>query len=227
MIDIVVTTCGRLPLLKRTLEYIWGRTTTPYRLHAIDDASANAAYLKRLRDAGKVASIWLHTERVGIATHLRALERITQSDPIVFTDDDALCPKLEPDWLARGLAAMRQFPGVGLLALNNPQCVIGNKRGKEKAGDPVTLCRNVSGQFVFVRRAVLEACHPPDGIRSPVKVLCRMATARGWKVGYLTHVYTQHIGNISARTGRDLSGLAAAALPIDAETLEPVNGYVR
>lgn len=29
--DIVVTTCERLPLLQRTLEHIWERTTTPYR----------------------------------------------------------------------------------------------------------------------------------------------------------------------------------------------------
>jgi hypothetical protein len=217
--DIVVTTCERLPLLKQTLEYIWERTTTPYRLHVIDDASPNAKYVSALE--AHVAKAWLHQQRVGIPSHLRALERITQSDPIVFTDDDALCPKLDPDWLARGLAAMRQFPKVGLLALNNPQCAVDSKRGKETPGDLVTLCRNVSGQFVFVRRAVLTTCHPPDGVRSPVKVLCRMATARNWQVGYLTHVYCQHIGSRSVRTGKDFSRLLELVPPVDGDTLEP------
>jgi len=211
--------------LKRTLEYIWERTTTPYRLHVIDDASTNAVYLKGLRDQGKVASIRLHTERVGIAAHLRAIERITVSDPVVFTDDDILCSRLEPDWLARGLAAMRRFPKLGLLALNNPQCNAMRSRGHTKPGVPVTLCRNVPGSLVFVRRAVLAACHPPDSSRSPVKALCRLAARRRWRIGYLTHVYCQHIGRVSVRTGRDLTGLLERVLPVDGDTLEPADEY--
>ncbi len=30
MTDVVVTTCDRLPLLKKTLQHIWERTTSPY-----------------------------------------------------------------------------------------------------------------------------------------------------------------------------------------------------
>jgi len=227
MTDIVVTTCGRLPLLKRTLEYIWERTTTPYRLHVIDDASINAAYLKELRDQGQVASIRLHTERAGIAAHLRAIEKITVSDPIVFTDDDILCPRLEPDWLERGMQAMRWFPKLGLLALNNPQCNVDGKRGQTMPGKPVTLCRNVPGSFVFMRRAVLASCRPRDGTQSPVKAMCRLAARQGWQVGYLTDVYCQHIGSRSVRTGKDLSKQLELVLPIDGDTLEPPEEFRR
>jgi len=225
--DIVVTTCERLPLLERTLEYIWERTTTPYWLHVIDDASSNAGYLKGLRDEGKVASIRLHTERVGISAHLRVISRIAVSDPVVFTDDDILCPRLEPDWLARGLETMRRFPRLGLLALNNPQCNVRRSRGHTKIGDLVTLCRNVPGSFVFVRRAVLATCHPPDGTRSPVKAMCRLAARRGWRVGYLTHVYCQHIGAVSVRTGKNWSRLLELVPPIDGDTLEPPEEFRR
>ena len=227
MTDIVVTTCGRLPLLKRTLEYIWERTTTPYRLHVIDDASINAAYLKELRDQGQVASIRLHTERAGIAAHLRAIEKITVSDPIVFTDDDILCPRLEPDWLERGMQAMRWFPKLGLLALNNPQCNVDGKRGQTIPGKLVTLCRNVPGSLVFVRRAVLARCCPGDGVQSPVKAMCRLAARQGWQVGYLTDVYCQHIGSRSVRTGKDLSKQLELVLPIDGDTLEPPEEFRR
>jgi len=225
--DIVVTTCERLELLRRTLQYIWDRTVTPYRLHVIDDASSNAAYLRRLRDQGKVASVWLHKRRVGISAHLRALERITRSDPVIFTDDDILCPRLEPDWLARGLEAMEQFPKLGLLALNNPQCNARRSRGRTVPGNPVTLCRNVPGSFVFVRRAVLATCHVADGTRSPVKALCRLAARRGWRTGYLTHVYCQHIGSRSARTGKNLSKLIELVPATDSNTLEPPKGFRR
>jgi len=221
--DIVVITCERLECLIQTLRYIWDRTFTPYRLCVIDDASVegNSAFVESLRDQGMLDDALLRTERAGISANLRMVEALTTSDPVVFTDDDILCPCLEPDWLARGLEAMEQMPGLGLLALNNPQCNVGDRRRKIERDGPVTLCRNVPGSFVFVRRAVLATCCPADGVQSPVKMMCWMARGQGWQIGYLTHVYCQHIGERSARTGKDLTRLAELVLPIDDKTLEP------
>lgn len=221
--DVVVTTCERLELLQRTLAYIWERTTTPYRLQVIDDASqgGNGAYLLALEAEGKIARARIHRRRVGIVAHLRMLEQITQSDPLVFTDDDILCPKVEPDWLARQLAAMEQFPELGMLALNAPSCNLHGSRGNLLPGDPVTLCRNIPGEFVCVRRAMLSSCMPEDGVRSPVKRMCAKATMAGWGVGYLTDVYCQHIGALSVRNGRNIGGDLEQVLPVDGETLEP------
>jgi hypothetical protein len=227
MIDIVVTTCERLPLLQQTLAHIWQRTVTPYRLRVVDDVSTegNAEYLRAEYAAGRVASIHLHRRRVGIASHLRALEQITASDPVVVTDDDVLCPQLEPDWLARGLAALERFPDLGLLALNNPQCNLDGSRGPKTTMGGVTLCRNVGATFLFVRRAVLAACRVADGERSPVKRLCLLAAAAGWQVGYLSDVYCQHIGSVSVRTRHDLSAALALVAPVNPYTLEPADEY--
>ena len=229
MIDIVVMTCERLPLLKQTLEHIWERTTTPYRLHVIDDGSTegNAHYVSGLLSEGKLASILLRSKRAGIPSSLRAIGGMTTTDPVVFTDDDILCPRLEPDWLARGLEAMEQFPKLGLLALNTPGCNVRQSRGRVVPGDPVTLCRNVPGSFVFARRAVLATCCPPNKVQSPVKEMCNLATAQDWQVGYLTHVYCQHIGDISVRNSKDLSGELELVLPIDGDTLEPPEEFRR
>lgn len=226
MIDIVVTTCERLNLLKRTLEYIWERTSTPYRLQVIDDASksGNGDYLRQLQADGKIDRARIHTRRVGISSHLRTLERITLSDPIVFTDDDILCPKLDPDWLARGLVAMEMYPNLGMLALNTPGCNVRHSRGHVEPAELVTFCRNIPGSFTFVRRAVLP-CVPPDGAQSPVKWMCKEATDRGWRIGYLTHVYAQHTGPVSMRTGRNWSRDLKEVLPVDPETLEPPEEY--
>ena len=226
--DIVVMTCERLALLKRTLAHIWERTRTTYRLHVIDDASTegNAEYLSELLAQGRIASALLRPERVGIAAHLRAIGAMSESDPVVFTDDDVLCPRLEPDWLARGLAAMAAHPEVGLLALNNPECNIGGKRGpRERGHGGITYCRNVGGTFAFARRAVLDGCAPGGRARSPVKIMCVRAAAAGWRVAYLADVYCQHIGMASARNGRDLSAELALVMPLDPLTLEPVDEY--
>jgi len=221
--DIVVMTCERLELLKRTLTYIRERTTTPYRLHVIDDGSTegNAHYVSELLSEGKLASVLLRSERAGISASLRSIGGMTTSDPVVFTDDDILCPRLDPDWLARGLEAMERYPDLGLLALNQPQCNAGGKRGETTPGAPVTLCRNVPGSFVFARRVVLATCCPPNKVQSPVKEMCDLATGQGWQVGYLTHVYCQHIGSRSVRTGKNLVNLLELVPAIDGDTLEP------
>lgn len=226
--DIVVTTCDRLPLLKRTLEYIRERTSTLYRLHVIDDASTegNAEYLREMLAEGMVDRIYLHTRRVGVASHLRALLEITSSDPVVFCDDDILCPRLEPDWLEQGLAAMRRWPALWLLALNNPQCNIGDRRHIRKRGEVVTLCLNVGGTFLFARRAALAAEHiPADGTKSAVRALSLAVGAAGGKVGYLTQVYCQHIGVTSARNRLNLARQLDRVRPVDPDTLEPADAY--
>lgn len=225
--DIVVTTCDRLEMLKQTLAYIWERTISPYRLQVIDDASneGNDNYLRGLLLQGKINQIRLHTRRVGISSHLRTLERITTSDPMVFTDDDILLPKLIPDWLSRGLAMMNKYQELGMLALNTPGCNVRHSRGDVDPCGSVTFCRNIPGSFAFVRRSVLKNCVPPDGTPSPVKYMCKQATALGWRIGYLTHVYAQHIGPVSMRNGRDWSDDLRQVQPVNGDTLEPPEAY--
>lgn len=228
MTDLVVTTCDRLALLKRTLAYIWERTRTPYHLHVVDDASTegNARYLRELWAQGRVSSVHLHHRRVGIVAHLRTLTVITTSDPVVLTDDDVLCPQVDPDWLSRGLAAMVDHSEVGILALNNPHCNVRPQRGETEPAGAVTYCRNVGGTYAFIRRAVLEQCVPAGSPMSPMKALCAAATVAGWRVAYLTDTYCQHIGAVSVRArGRRFEQGLSEVQPVNMETLEPPDAY--
>ncbi|HUS82194.1 MAG TPA: glycosyltransferase family A protein [Dehalococcoidia bacterium] len=226
MIDIVIAACDRLPLLVRTLESIWERTRTPYRLHVIDDASRDgtARYLGRL-GRERLANAVVRRKRLGIAANLRALAALTTSDPVIYSDDDLLCPNLEPDWLARELAAMATRPRLGILALNNPHCNIGDKRHRLGVDGEVRYCERSPGGFQAIRRAVLAAAMPPDGVLSPVSEMAARAAQHGWQVGYLSEVYCQHIGAMSMRNGRDLSRALALVAPLDADTLEPPVEY--
>lgn len=237
--DIVIATCNRYEIFKRSLVYLFERTTSPYRLHLIDDASeeANADLIEYLAAKGRVESVKIRSTRQGIPANLRSILEITKSDPVVFSDDDILCPKLEPDWLERGLEVMELYKKIGLLALNNPQAWVGyNKRqaGKQVRAitaedgeivEPITLCRNVGGTYLFIRRAVLEKCAPPDGIGSPIHYLCKCAADRGWKIGFLSKVYCQHIGEVSVRSGKRLHRELSQVEPINELTLEPPKRY--
>jgi len=155
---------------------------------------------------------------------------LTFSDPVVFLDDDMLCPDLEPDWLAQGLAAWKRHPELGIMALNHPstnpfrdgkgcRTVLGKS-------DEITYSKVVGGTFAFVRRKVLTHWNLPHvrgqlvtGTTYPTTQRCKRAQKLGLKVGYLTNVYCQHIGRISARDEKDVS--SAIMDVADSKTLRP------
>lgn len=221
VIDIVIGTRDRPKLLKRTIGHIVARTRSRYRLYVIDDASGGttAAYLTKLCEKGVVTGMLRRTKRAGISANLRSLLSITRSDPIVFTDDDVLCPDVEPDWLARELAVMTQYPRLGVLSLNNPQasrttrCI---ERGPE-----VTFYQNVGGVFAMIRRSVLETVLVPNGPVKPMRYLCLGAIKAGFTVGCLTDIYCQHIGAISIRVATEYSATLGRFYPTDGKTLQP------
>ncbi len=229
-IDIVISTRDRAELLSRTLTHIAERTSTPHAITVIDDGSKDCTpvVLGTFRQLGVVGTIQERLTSRGIPAALRESLSLTQSDPLVFTDDDVLCPKVAPDWLARLLAEMGKRPKLGILALNSPQnhpSVGGDRRRVFSRDGEVTLCRNVGGRFTLIRRAVLEAVSVPDGTASPMKLLCIQAGVAGFGVGYLTRTYCQHIGAVSVRNGLDMSHELALVAPVDDEALEPPVAY--
>jgi len=231
--DIVISTYNRLPLLKRTLEYLFERTTSQFCLHVIDDASTegNGAYLQSLLDVGMLAGLVLRDKRAHVATNWHTAAWLANSDILVYSDDDVLCPQLEPDWLSRGLAAMAQYPNLGLLALENPMGLVSGAIKPIRQDGPVMLCDRVASHFAFIRRDLMRDIVIPGvgktlagvPIFSDGKMIDRAwsyaVRERGYKVAYLTGVYCQHIGLVSGRTGQDLSEWDVLC---DGETLEPI-----
>lgn len=237
--DIVVDTLNRLPELQRTLETIIERTASPYRLHVIDDASTegNQAYLREMQSAGKIETLTLRTERLGIPANWNQAARTGDSEIVIYTNGDVLCPRLEGkcDWIIWGLGAMARYPDLGLLSLNSPMCT--KNRGwrviERRSG--VVIVDRVPSFFLFARRDLMQQIIIPDvggklaGI--PITEDCKKidrawsqaAQACGFVVGYLARVYCHHIGLQSVRTGRDLSRWDVP--PLDGETLVPPEEY--
>jgi len=221
--DIVMTTRNRPDYLRQTRERLFKATRSPYALHLIDDASTDPFTVEYLLDqyhAGRFASLTLRRERVGIMANKNLCTWLSLSDPFVIVADDILCPDIEPDWLARGLTAMKARPKLGELALNHP----GAHRINEDSDDEVTYCKCIADTFGFIRRKAIEGWHIPhyrgnfgeghDVMRS------NYLRKAGWRVGYLTDVFCYHIGRDSSiAPGRKYGG---PFIPVkNWDTLEP------
>ena len=239
MIQIVVDTLNRLSELQQTLMAIWERTTTPYRLHVIDDASVegNQKWLLQMRRQGKIHSLTLRTKRGGIPANWNEAAQTGDGEILVYTNGDALCPQVEPDWLARGLAVLKKYPDLGMLSLNDPMCTAKCAWKVVERRDGVTLTDRVPSFFLFVRRALMQKIVLPavggKAYKLPVfesykgidRIWSRGAQVNGYVVGYLTRTYCQHIGYQSVRTGADLHVWGKRVMPINMATLEPPERY--
>jgi glycosyltransferase involved in cell wall biosynthesis len=231
--DIVLCTRNRLEILKRTLTYLFERTITPFRLHIIDDASTDGtvSYLQSLLDTGIIVGFVARVKSEPIGANWNAAAKLAKTDVLVFTDDDILCPKLDPDWLSRGLIAMAQHPKVGLMALEDPMCTFSDAIKVIGRESTVTLCNRVGGHLAFVRRELMRSIViPPIGgrlagyemivdSRRLDKAWSQAVREKGYTVAYLTGVYCQHIGLVSMRNGQDLR--YREVVPINGNTLEP------
>jgi glycosyltransferase involved in cell wall biosynthesis len=226
VIDIVLGTHNRVEMLQRTIGCIRERTTTPYRLTVIDDASSDgtAEYVKSLEGV----RLHRHATQQGMHGNLRDVFGLTASDPVICTDDDALCPLLEPDWLARLLAALKDRPKVMMLGLNNPGDNVNQGRHAYADDGMVVYSKWVSGHFLAMRRSLLKVTptlfRDRQSQRSPNKTQALWVHAHRGQVGYLRDVYTYHYCPVSIRRpGKSWDQIMVE--PVNMETLEPPEQY--
>ena len=220
-VDVVITSCDRFELLEKTIQYLLERTATPYRLFVIDDGSQDPRILDLLSllyDSDLVHYVHMRPERTGQRANIHLAYRLTASDPVVLVDDDILCPLVVPDWLSRGLNALKRDDRLGMLALNHP----GAKRKDRGSSGSVTYCKSLGGTYLFVRRAVLASVPYPErpgDFGRAIEPLCVSAREAGWKLGYLTGTFCYHTGRASVQDGQAYKGKFIE--PKDWETLEP------
>lgn len=220
--DIFITTRNRQKYLARTLQHIYDRTTSPYTLHIIDDNSTDDTvdFLIAEYKAKRIHHLYLRNERCGAMANLNLAINATFSDVVVFVDDDILCPKVDPDWLSRGLSAMKNNRELGMLALHHP----GAKTKGYKVKNEITWCESLGNTFAFVRRQALMALpHEKGKLDKPLQFRCKQIRNARWQIAYLTHTYCYHIGKYSELcNGRYLGKFIE---PTSWETLEPIERY--
>ena len=240
-IDIIVTTRTtrdrqiRRDYVEKCIRFLNERTRTPFRLIVIDDASdintGARGLLQGLKARGKIHELVLRDERWGQRANLNLGFELSRSDPVVFTDDDVLCPLVEPDWLARLLEAMSEHEDFGIVALNSPgknyvRTAQGGARGALRKVGPITECKALPGHFQCVQRCVLEGwqykTHKGQNIKGggyfPDSQRCKRARDVGLRIGYLTDTFCFHCGGVPVRAEKLTETILT---PVDWETLRP------
>jgi len=225
IIDIVIGTHNRRDMLKRTIECIQERTKTRYCLSIIDDASTDgtADYVRSLG-----LRLYSREAQAGMYQNLIDVAKVSRSDPVIYTDDDALCPLLDPDWLRRLLDAMAKRPKLLMLGLNNPSDNITGSRKPFADDGEVIGSLYVSGHFLAMRRSLVLVSGglftKQKDRRSPNKTQAQHVRKNGGYVGYLKDVYTWHFCPQSIRRpNKNWDKIMVE--PINMETLEPPDEY--
>lgn len=240
-IDIIITTRTtrdrqvRYDYVEKCIAFLNERTSTPHHLIVIDDASemgtGTRELLRGLKTKGRIHQLILRDERWGQRANLNLGFKSSRSDPIVFTDDDILCPDVNPDWLQRLLDAMRDHSEFGIVALNSPgknyvRTDKGGARGAIRKVGPITECKSLPGHFQCVRRKVLEGwqykTYKGQNIKGggyfPDSQRCGRARKVGLRVGYLTDTFCFHCGDVPVRADKPTETILE---PVDWETLRP------
>jgi len=130
MIDIVIVSCERLDFTKKSVTMLHERTRTPYKLIVVDNGSADgsAEWLVDALGEGLVDELLLLDENCGIHWAWNAGLDMVDSARFVTTDNDIICPDLEPDWLSQLISLMDRNPDFGSISLR-PQVFVGGIPG--------------------------------------------------------------------------------------------------
>ena len=121
------------------------------------------------------------------------LEYVT-SELFVDTDNDCLCPLLSPDWLARLVGYMHDYPAFGAIALR-PQVLVGV--GPIFKGAPEIVQNNVvGGSLRIMRTEVIKSLGGWEDINDSRReewTICNKLRNNNWKVGYARDIFTYHL----------------------------------
>jgi len=123
-VDIVMVSCNRVDFTRRSIEAIWQRTRTPYRLIVVDDGSRDGS-VEYLSTCGAIDTLILFGQGRGIhAAKNAGLAQVRSLPYYIDTDNDVLPPDLEPDWIQHLIDLMETHADYGALAMR-PQVLVG------------------------------------------------------------------------------------------------------
>ncbi|MHA1329554.1 MAG: glycosyltransferase family 2 protein [Candidatus Hodarchaeales archaeon] len=115
MIDIVLLTCNRLHFTKRSIEELYKRVKTPFRLIVVDNASRDGTleYLEKLKREGKIYKLVSNKKEVTLCFAYDQGFEFVESEFFIMMQDDIIVPELEPDVIQQLIGLMKKYPNHG------------------------------------------------------------------------------------------------------------------
>ena len=191
-IDLILVTYNRWHFTIKTLNYLFKRTKTPYRLIVVDNGSNDETVtrLVQLYDEKRIDCLILLERNYGLE-HARAIALThIQSEYHVYFDNDLVCPQLEPDWLSQEIIMMKKYPEFGALAMR-PQVLVGTSL---KEGSEIAENNHVGATFLIMRTELMKEVGWRTNFtnRHADHYFGGKFAARGLKSGWITNMWCYH-----------------------------------
>lgn len=198
MIDILMTTYFRKDFTKKVIDHIIERTKTPFQFIIVDNGSSDGTremlqeYQKSHKNLFK--KIILLSKNAGLqAAKNIGMDHVT-TERFVNTDNDCLCPDLDPDWLTQMNDLMDRNPEFAAISLR-PQIMIGVGNIFRDAAEVVQ--NNVAGGSFRLMKTdlVREAGQWRDDFENRQEEwhICTKLRDMGHKVGYARDLFCYHM----------------------------------
>jgi hypothetical protein len=193
--DIVMLTHNRLDHLVKTVDAIEARTTAPFRITIVDNASGPEVRNWLRANRARFHNLILLDENLYPGSSGPALQigiDATKSDPVVATDPDLVVPDVSPCWLTQMLEILDRHPDFGILGIgldqsNLPPVQEVERLDPEEIVDDEIVEQPVGSVFTFIRRAALHSYY--DDWRA-----CESVTRAGYRFGWALNVRALHLG---------------------------------
>lgn len=199
-IDIFITTFLRQDFAKECVQYLYERTTTPYRLTIIDNGGNEwaendfrvARYVPLYKSVGNSGVHWAWNTAVALA----------ESEYFITSDPDLLVPDLDDlsngssDWLSRMVKLMDERPDYGAISMC-PHVFIG-AAGIDPNDPEDVLDRNMCGAvFRIMSTDKVRSVRGWDlviqeGRNHEERTICSRLQAAGYKTGISSRIRAYH-----------------------------------
>lgn len=196
-IDIILLTFNRKKILQRTLEMIWARTKTPYRLIVVDNGSGDGTvkFLRTMKARKRIGELIEMKDNPGICAAYNEAFKYIKSYYFVTTQDDILPPNLKPDWIERMISLLRRNKDYGAVAMRVAKMINIKFDPNKEINDAKRAC---CAYLRISKKSVVAKNDPPFGEKrgNTDDIEFKKLMARfGLKAGFATNIWAHHIGH--------------------------------
>jgi len=193
-IDIFMCTFLREQLTRETFRYLKERTKYPYRLIIINNGGNEGFLIDHAHECFLVIDAGVN---MGIHAAWQIALALAQSDYFITTDNDILCPDLDPDWLTQLVHLMDARPDFGAIALQ-PHQFIGLEPSRHPNDGEILYTPMTGAVLRLMRRdAVWKAGGWERVVRSSrnheESTICSRLSTAGYKFGYASKLKAFHM----------------------------------
>ncbi|WP_028065252.1 glycosyltransferase [Solirubrobacter soli] len=191
-IDIVLLTFNRLDYLIATVDNLEARTTQPYRLTIVDNASGADVRQWLADNRHRFHQVILRPTNEHLPAFQHGIDATT-SDPFILAEPDLIVPDLSPCWLTRLRGHLDANPDFGLIGMGldpvNRPSVLGPEviDPASRHGEDIVE-GNLGMWFQMLRRDALLVPYELDA------QACEAIRNAGYRVGWTDTLRSYHLG---------------------------------